>query len=119
MIFAWPSRRSLSGNHARKVSFPENGMNTRQSITVHRRQPAVWQLVGHPARWHRWTSDFELLKVEEPLQVGARLSYRYRGREVEAEIEPFVEGNAYGVRSKRPTSLRNRFRCKRRAIPRS
>ena len=74
-------------------------MQATESLTIHRPQAEVWKLVGDPAQWSRWSKTFELVETHGPLRAGTRISYKYRGRPVEATIDPFIEGQVYGVRS--------------------
>jgi hypothetical protein len=61
----------------------------------------VWALTGDPRGWQSWITDIEDVHVtgDGPLADGSSVSYRWRGRTVNARGSPYVERERMGIQS--------------------
>jgi len=71
-----------------------------ESIVVNRPLSEVWALTGDPRAWQTW-AELRDVNVEGDgvLSDGSAVSYRWRGREVHAQVRPYVEHERMGIQS--------------------
>lgn len=74
-------------------------MQHTETITINRPQSEVWPLVGDPAAWPKWDQAIEDVVVDGPVREGAKLSYKWRGRTVNATVSRYIRPQTLAIRS--------------------
>lgn len=57
-----------------------------ETIAIDRPQAVIWEFVGKPSNWSSWMEDMEDVQVEGTLDIGATLSYVFKGEDREATV---------------------------------
>ena len=71
------------------------------SIVIDRPASVVWDLAGHPQAWQEWNDELADVRVDGDgaLQRGSVVHYRWRGREVTADVTDYEEGRRLAIHS--------------------
>jgi hypothetical protein len=70
-----------------------------ESIVVNRSLEDVWTLTGDPHAWATWGEIRDVHVMGGAIAEGSAITYRWRGREIEATISPFIDRERMGIQN--------------------